>query len=189
MGILISTLIDRFFPSTPSRILMLGLDGARKTTALYKVKVGEVVTTIPTIGFNVETVVYKHINFTVWDVGGNTRSPRPLWKHYFQDTDAVIYVVDCQDRGRFAMAREELDAVLEDDQLQNASLLVYSNKTDMPGAATTAEVTKKLGLDSRRERDWYIQASCALTGEGVREGLDWLANSLKNKKTSRVPLF
>ena len=151
MGILISTLIDRFFPSTPSRILMLGLDGARKTTALYKVKVGEVVTTIPTIGFNVETVVYKHINFTVWDVGGNTRSPRPLWKHYFQDTDALIYVVDGQDRGRFAMAREELDAVLEDDQLQNASLLVFSNKTDMPGGRFSIGVERQKASHAARE--------------------------------------
>ena len=61
MGLLVSTLIDKFFPATPSRILMLGLDNAGKTTVLYKLKLGEVVTTIPTIGFNVETVEYKHI--------------------------------------------------------------------------------------------------------------------------------
>ena len=188
MGILISTLIDRFFPSTPSRIIMLGLDNAGKTTTLYKLKLGEVVTTIPTIGFNVETVVYKHINFTVWDVGGQTKI-RPLWHHYFENSDALIYVVDSQDRVRFAEAREELDAVLADDRLRNASLLVFSNKTDMPGAATTAEVTSKLGLQARRERDWYIQASCAVTGEGIVEGLEWLANSLKNKKVTRVSPF
>ena len=65
MGPIISTLIDRFFPKTPSRILLLGLDNVGKTTVLYKLKQGEVVTTIPTIGFNVETVEYKHISFTV----------------------------------------------------------------------------------------------------------------------------
>merc|ERR1712004_346584 len=151
MGILISTLIDRFFPASPARIIMLGLDNAGKTTVLYKLKLGEVVTTIPTIGFNVESVQYKHINFTVWDVGGQTK--------------------------------EELDGVLNDDRLRNATLLVFNNKQDMPNAATTTEVTEKLGLRNRREREWFIQATCAVTGEGIVEGLEWLANALKAKKT------
>jgi small GTP-binding protein len=181
MGILISTLIDRFFPSTPARIIMLGLDNAGKTTVLYKLKLGEVVTTIPTIGFNVENVVYKHINFTVWDVGGQTKI-RPLWQHYYENSDAIIFVVDSQDNMRFAEAKEELDGMLADDRLRGASLLVFSNKTDMPGSATTAEVTDRLGLHKRRERDWYIQATCAVTGEGIVEGLEWLANSLKTRK-------
>ncbi len=55
------------------RILMVGLDAAGKTTILYKLKLGEIVTTIPTIGFNVETVEYKNISFTVWDVGGQVK--------------------------------------------------------------------------------------------------------------------
>ena len=181
MGILISTLIDRFFPATPARIIMLGLDNAGKTTVLYKLKLGEVVTTIPTIGFNVESVQYKHINFTVWDVGGQTKI-RPLWQHYYENSDAVIFVVDSQDMGRLAEAKEELDGVLNDDRLRNATLLVFSNKQDMPGAATTAEETEKLGLMKRREREWFIQATCAVTGEGIVEGLEWLANALKAKK-------
>merc|ERR1712173_438735 len=170
MGILISTLIDRFFPKTPSRILMLGLDNAGKTTVLYKLKLGEVVTTIPTIGFNVETVEYKHISFTVWDVGGQTKI-RPLWQHYFENTDAVIFVVDSSDKERF-----------EEDRVRDASLLVISNKVDLPGAVTTTEVTEKLGLYKRKERDWFIQTTCAVTGEGIVDGLEWLANNLKNKK-------
>ena len=188
MGILISTLIDRFFPSTPSRIIMLGLDNAGKTTVLYKLKLGEVVTTLPTIGFNVETVVYKHISFTVWDVGGQTKIRR-LWQHYYENSDAVVFVVDSSDRQRFAEAKEELDGMLADDRLRAASLLVFSNKTDMPGSATTAEVTEKLGLHERRERDWYIQATCAVTGEGIVEGLEWLADSLKGKKKTTMSTF
>ena len=81
MGILISTLIEQLFPSTPCRILMIGLDNAGKTTLLYKLKLGEVVTTLPTIGFNVETAEYINISFTVRDVGGQTKM-RPLWQHY-----------------------------------------------------------------------------------------------------------
>ena len=86
---------------------MVGLDAAGKTTILYKLKLGEIVTTIPTIGecqplksaldliptalsgFNVETVEYKNISFTVWDVGGQDKI-RPLWRHYFQNTQVGI---------------------------------------------------------------------------------------------------
>ena len=74
-------------------IFKVGLDAAGKTTILYKLKLGEVVTTIPTIGFNVETVEYKNISFTVWDVGGQDKI-RPLWRHYYQNTQGIIFVVD-----------------------------------------------------------------------------------------------
>jgi small GTP-binding protein len=157
MGLLVSTLMDRFFGATPARILMLGLDNAGKTTVLYKLKLGEVVTTIPTIGFNVESIEYKNISFTVWDVGGQTKI-RPLWQHYFENTDAVIYVVDSADGQRLAEAREELEYVLGDDRVRSATLLVFSNKIDMPGSQTTAQVTDKLGLPTHKGRDWYIQA-------------------------------
>ena len=183
MGILISTLIDRFFPSTPCRILMIGLDNAGKTTVLYKLKLGEVVTTLPTIGFNVETVEYKNISFTVWDVGGQTKI-RPLWQHYFENTQGIIYVVDSNDPVRIKEAREELEAVLQDDRLRDAAVLVFANKQDLPQAMNTAEVTDKLGLVNMRARDWFIQATCAVTGDGIVDGLEWMANSLKKRKTS-----
>ena len=70
MGLAITKLFDRLFGKKEMRILMLGLDAAGKTTILYKLKLGEVVSSVPTIGFNVETVEYKNIKFTVWDVGG-----------------------------------------------------------------------------------------------------------------------
>ena len=81
-----------FFGGGHSRA-QVGLDAAGKTTILYKLKLGEVVTTIPTIGFNVETVHYKNITFTVWDVGGQDKI-RPLWRHYYEDAQGLIFVVD-----------------------------------------------------------------------------------------------
>ena len=81
-----------------SRILMVGLDAAGKTSILYKLKLNETMHTIPTIGFNVETVTYKNINFTVWDVGGQDKI-RKLWHHYFTGTDAIIYVVSDENQG------------------------------------------------------------------------------------------
>jgi len=159
------------------RILMVGLDAAGKTTILYKLKLGEVVTTIPTIGFNVETVEYKNINFTVWDVGGQDKI-RPLWRHYFQNTQGLIFVVDSNDRERIGEAREELDKMLNEDELRDAILLVFANKQDLPNAMSVAELTDKLGLHNMRNRKWYIQAACATSGDGLYEGLDWLSNAL-----------
>ena len=70
MGLSISSLLGRFFGPTRSRILMLGLDAAGKTTVLYKLKLNDVVTTIPTVGFNVEEVSFQNLTMTIWDIGG-----------------------------------------------------------------------------------------------------------------------
>jgi len=159
---------------------MVGLDAAGKTTILYKLKLGEIVTTIPTIGFNVETVEYKNINFTVWDVGGQDKI-RPLWRHYFQNTQGLIFVVDSNDRERVNEGAEELNKMLNEDELRDAAVLVFANKQDLPNAMSVAEVTDKLGLHSIRNRKWYIQSTCATSGDGLYEGLDWLSNVLSGK--------
>merc|ERR1712115_514757 len=127
MGVLMSKVWDRMISKKEMRILMVGLDAAGKTTILYKLKLGEVVTTIPTIGFNVETVEYKNLSFTVWDVGGQDKI-RPLWRHYYQGTNGLIYVVDSNDRDRSEDAREELTKMLNEDEMRDAVLLVFANK-------------------------------------------------------------
>merc|ERR1719316_1464554 len=166
---------------TEMRILMVGLDAAGKTTILFKLKLGEVVTTIPTIGFNVETVEYKNISFTVWDVGGQDKI-RKLWRHYYQNTQGLIFVVDSNDRDRIEDAKEELNKMLIEDEMRDAVLLVFANKQDLPNAMPAAEVTEKLGLNSMRNRQWFIQSACATTGDGLYEGLDWLSRTLSGKK-------
>ena len=82
-------------------------------------------------GFNVETVEYGNIQFTVWDVGGQDKI-RPLWRHYFQNTQGIIFVVDSNDRDRIIEAREELQRMLNEDELRNAVLLIFANKQDLP---------------------------------------------------------
>ncbi len=181
MGNLFAKLWDRFAGKKEQRILMVGLDSAGKTTILYKLKLGEVVTTIPTIGFNVETLDYKNISFTVWDVGGQDKI-RPLWRHYYQNTNGVIFVVDSNDRDRIDDARDELHKMLNEDELREAVLLVFANKQDLPNAMSVKEVTERLGLHSMRQRRWYIQATCATTGDGMYEGLDWLSDTLSRAK-------
>ncbi|XP_066930333.1 ADP-ribosylation factor 4-like [Clytia hemisphaerica] len=163
------------------RILLVGLDAAGKTTILYKLKLGEMVTTIPTIGFNVETVEYKNITFTVWDVGGQDKI-RPLWRHYFQNTQGIIYVIDSNDRERIQEAQEVLKNMLSQDELTDAALLVLANKQDLPNALSASQITEKLGLLDIRNRSWYTQATCASNGDGLYEGLDWLSNEMKKRK-------
>merc|ERR1711920_941043 len=127
MGLTFSKVFGKLFGKKEMRILMVGLDAAGKTTILYKLKLGEIVTTIPTIGFNVETVEYKNISFTVWDVGGQDKI-RPLWRHYFQNTQGLIFVVDSNDRERIGEARDELMRMLAEDELREAVLLIFANK-------------------------------------------------------------
>ncbi|GAM22686.1 hypothetical protein SAMD00019534_058610 [Acytostelium subglobosum LB1] len=181
MGGTFGKIFSRFFGKKDMRILMVGLDAAGKTTILYKLKLGEIVTTIPTIGFNVETVEFKNINFTVWDVGGQDKI-RPLWRHYFQNTQGLIFVVDSNDRERIQEACDELQKMLNEDELRDAVLLVFCNKQDLPNAMSVAEVTDKLNLHSLRQRSWYIQSTCATSGDGLYEGLDWLSNTLTKSK-------
>ena len=140
MGLAFSGLWQRMFGKEERRILMVGLDAAGKTTILYKLKLGEIVTTIPTIGFNVETVEYKNISFTVWDVGGQDKI-RPLWRHYYQNTQGLIFVVDSNDRDRVDDAKEELHRMLNEDELRDAVVLVFANKQDLPQAMPAAEVS------------------------------------------------
>jgi len=152
----------------------------RKT---YTLPMLTVVTTIPTIGFNVETVEYKNISFTVWDVGGQDKI-RPLWRHYYQNTQGLIFVVDSNDSDRIDAARDEMHRMLNEDELRDAVLLVFANKQDLPNAMSAAEMTDKLGLHGLRPsyRQWYIQACCATTGDGLYEGLDWLSATLVKRK-------
>merc|ERR1712154_221065 len=176
-----SGVLQKLLGKKEMRILMVGLDASGKTTILYKLKLGEVITTIPTIGFNVETVEYKNLNFTVWDVGGQDKI-RKLWRHYYQGTNGLIYVVDSSDRDRVEDAKEELTKMLNEDEMRDAALLVFANKQDLPNVLTAAEVTDKLGLHNMRNRQWFIQSACATTGDGLYEGLDWLSRVLSSKK-------
>ncbi|KAI6961768.1 ADP-ribosylation factor-like protein, partial [Hortaea werneckii] len=159
------------------RILILGLDGAGKTTLLYRLKIGEVVTTIPTIGFNVESVTYKNLNFNVWDLGGQT-SIRPYWRCYYSNTAAVVFVIDSTDTERLETAAGELRAMLDEEELRDAALLVFANKQDQPGAKGAGEISESLRLAELKDRNWSIMACSAIDGSGVSEGMDWLVQTV-----------
>lgn len=186
MGQAFRKLFDTFFGNPEIRVVMPGLDNAGKTTILYKLQLGKVLSTIPTVGFNVEKVQYKNVDFTVWDVGGQGRHKlRPLWKHYFNNTDGLIYVVDSLDRERIDQAKQEFQEIINEPSMLDNVILVFANKQDLRGAMTPKEVCEGLGLFDLRNRKWHIQGTCALKGDGLFEGLDWLASTLKERKASR----
>lgn len=182
MGLWLAKLFSGLSGKKDLRILMVGLDAAGKTTILYKLKLGELVTTIPTIGFNVETIEYKGICFSVWDVGGQDKI-RPLWRHYYHNTEGIIFVVDSNDRERIPLARDELHKMLAEEELQDAAVLILANKQDIPGALSAADLMKGLDLGSvGGARKWHIQPTIATSGEGLYEGLCWLKDTLESKK-------
>ncbi|KAG1753780.1 small monomeric GTPase [Suillus paluster] len=205
MGLTISSLFTslsslvRWSKDQDVRILMLGLDSAGKTTILYRLQIGEVVSTIPSeyviialwglglmgnnpaIGFNVETVQYKNIKFQVWDLGGQS-SIRPYWRCYFPNTSAIIYVIDSSDHARLTTSRSELLTMLSEDELNGVPLLVFCNKQDVEGALKPEDISEQLGLAGREtSRPWSVRGSCATEGAGLEDGLDWLVNAIQKK--------
>lgn len=125
----------------------VGLDNAGKTTILFQLKLGETFKTIPTIGFNVETVEHKNISFTIWDCGSQERV-RPLWKHYLEGAKGLIFVVDSSDRdqSRIEDAKFHVHDMANDDRLRDAAVLIFANKNDLPNNMTNDELVTKLGL-------------------------------------------
>ncbi|CAF2925505.1 unnamed protein product [Rotaria sp. Silwood2] len=177
MGFLFSK-IWALFGNEEHKIIIVGLDNAGKTTILYQFLMNEVVHTSPTIGSNVEEVVFKNIRFLMMDIGGQ-ESLRSSWQTYFAQTEYVILVVDSTDRERLPLTKQELFRMLQSEELRSASVLIFANKQDIKDSMSSAEISKQLCLTSIKDQAWHIQACCALTGEGLYQGLDWIASRVK----------
>ena len=180
MGFVFSNIFKGLVGQEQMRMIIIGLDNAGKTTVLYKLHLGEVVTTVPTVGFNVETVNYSGLKFQVWDLGGQT-GLRPYWRCYYQDTNAVVFVVDSTDKERLEYSRQELEIMLQEDELKGVPVLVLANKQDMPGAMGYDEIYKGLGLSSIKNRQWQMFRTSAMDGTGLKEAFEWLTNTLKGQ--------
>jgi len=159
------------------RILLVGLDSAGKTTLLYKLKQNETLNTTPTMGFNVETVNYKQLQLTIWDVGGQVKI-RQLWEHYYDTVNAVIFILDANDIDRMDECKQEFKRMVNDPKLKSVPLLIYANKQDLPKALKKDSVTDKLQLHQLKQKKWLVQECIATKGTGIFDGLDWLTNSI-----------
>eukprot|EP00826_Nyctotherus_ovalis_P026612 TRINITY_DN2077_c0_g1_i11.p1 TRINITY_DN2077_c0_g1~~TRINITY_DN2077_c0_g1_i11.p1 ORF type:complete len:231 (+),score=60.43 TRINITY_DN2077_c0_g1_i11:164-856(+) len=150
--------------------LILGLDGSGKSVILYRLKFNEPVTTIPTIGFNIETFTYKNVEFTMFDLGGADKV-RGLHSHYYDATNFVIFVVDANDSGRFEEAKKLLDTVRENPKLLGIPFLVYFNKMDLAVDISPQELTQFFKTNANN----ITGIPCiGKTGEGLNTGLDWI---------------
>ncbi|KAI9234739.1 MAG: small ARF-related GTPase [Podila humilis] len=162
------------------RLLILGLHAAGKIAFLYKLKLGDIVTTIPTIGFNVESITYKNLTFTMWDSGGSC-GLRRQWRHFYQDTAGIIFLVDSNDRDRISEAREDLHRMSNEDTLCDAVFLIIANKQDIPGYMTVMEVYEALRLDQLAKigkQRVHIQPCSVLQRQGMEQGMEWLSRQL-----------
>lgn len=166
-----------------ARILLLGLDNAGKSTLLYKLKHDACVKTSPTVGFNVETMEVrkkgKNIALTVWDVGGQGPM-RQHWKSYYQDTAAIVFVVDSSDRRRLNEAKKEIEMALSCEHLRGRPLIVLANKQDVGDALTVSEIKDGFSLEKLCPvRDWFVQPCSASTGVGVEEAFRRVVSMIK----------
>lgn len=177
----------KVFKHKDVRILLLGLDGAGKTTLLYRVKLGEVVTHVPTIGFNVEQIQYKNITFTAWDIGARDKM-RPLFRHYYKGTDAVVIVIDSSDRERMdELYCDVLKPALSAEELANSLFLFLVNKRDLPDTMDKDEVFVKLSLKSLKHT-WNIIETSAIRGDGLTDSMEWLAAQLGSSQPKKASL-
>jgi len=182
MGQVVSFFKDLLASFKEQRILLVGLDNAGKTTLLYKLKLGDNVQTVPTIGFNVETIQYKNLDFLIWDVGGQD-TVRSLWRHYYSGVTAIIFMVDASDERRLPEAATELKHMLADELLQKAKFLIFANKQDISEALSSAEVTKRLDIGEFKQ-SLLVQGCSGLTGNGIGEGLEWIASQFHHDFTT-----
>ena len=174
--------------SIKRKILLVGLDGAGKTTTLYRLKLNELIETVTTIGLNVETIKHKNLELLVFDVGGQART---LWSYYFEDLDALIFVIDTTDYERIKIVREELLKCTEALKNRNYVLLLYLNKQDHEKKLDITEVIELAGINEIEGVDVIVQKCSALKGEGLVEGLEKLVDyflleekTMQSRKTS-----
>ncbi|KAF0743479.1 hypothetical protein AaE_008535 [Aphanomyces astaci] len=166
--------LDRLSGKAKARkIYMVGLANAGKTSTLYKFKFHEATATVPTIGFNVETFKYNKILFTAWDFSGREQL-RALWRYYFDNTTAVIFVVDSTSKVLLQEAAEVLHGLFQVEELHDVPFLVLLNKQDVENCMSVDELTDGLRLGSIVSHRWHVQPCSAHSGEGLYEGMDWL---------------
>ena len=147
------------------KVFMYGLSDAGKTTILYLLKTGKKLITIPTIGYNVEEIEneFWEKNIEIWDVGG-TKEIRPLWIHYLNDINGLIWVYDISNEKEIEESQNELIKILSDSKVsENIPLLIYANKEDLNKNESNIETFINKIQNYIKYRPYYIQ-KCKLNG-------------------------
>eukprot|EP01126_Amoeba_proteus_P043190 TRINITY_DN4729_c0_g1_i6.p1 TRINITY_DN4729_c0_g1~~TRINITY_DN4729_c0_g1_i6.p1 ORF type:complete len:203 (+),score=43.94 TRINITY_DN4729_c0_g1_i6:52-609(+) len=185
MGNFLASLFPFLFGSKPCKILFVGLAGSGKTSILYYLKNGQNATDpVPTIGCNVESLTSGNVTFEAWDLGGQD-SLRSFWSFFYTDTKAIIFVIDSTEKEELPQAKEVFWQICTTPQLSSSVVAVFCNKQDLPGALDSADVSRDLGLVEIKNHPWSIFKTSAVTGEGLKDGLTWVAQKLEENPGSR----
>jgi small GTP-binding protein len=187
MGFIFSKILDFFSRSRSNfKIIILGIQNAGKTTILYRLSLGQLVQTTPTIGSNVEEISYNNVKLQAWDLGGQ-ETTRSVWDVYFVNTDAIIYVIDTHDTN-YEESKNQFYKLLENENLKNTVILIYANKQDLSGAKRVNEIIQIYELDKIKDHIWNIQPCSAQTGEGLITGMKWLSDQLVFRSNNNFPV-
>ena len=152
---------------------MLGFEAAGKASILYQMKIGKLIESIRTIDYNYKVIDYKGLNITFLDYYDHFRV-----KLFYEISDGIIFFVDSNEKETFEIARDILLECLNDERLKDAAFLIFANKQDLNGAISPIELTKILEIEKIKNRKWFVQGSSAISGQGIKEGLDWLTDTL-----------
>ena len=180
------------FQRIESRILIVGLDQAGKTSVLERLKAiftgidplppGKI---LPTVGLNIGRMKVNRQQLVFWDLGGASNL-RSLWEKYYSDAHALLYIVDASDPLRMDESRDVLRQLLNTPDLSGIPVLVFANKQDKPGAVTPHEVQARFGLQTGdglqvgSRQPMNVLGATSLSGDGVEEGVIWLVDVLRS---------
>ncbi|KAJ5067543.1 adp ribosylation factor-related [Anaeramoeba ignava] len=105
---------------------------------------------------------------------------RPLWRHYFNGTQCVIYVIDLHDRERLHESKLEFEKVQKDPEMKDVPFVFLCNKSDLPNKLTIREIYEEFEIE-KMEQSWCFQTCCAISKKGIYEPFIWIERNFKKK--------
>ena len=129
---------------------------------------------------NIETIKYKECNITIWIC--NQDRYRVIWNNIRSTFDGIIFVVDSSNRDRIEDYAEELKKTLAEEEYKNCVVLVMANQQDLKDAIPPERITEIFEMRQIKGRTWNVIGTSCITGEGIKEGMNWLKSVLLKRK-------
>ncbi|KAH9417268.1 ADP-ribosylation factor protein 1 [Dermatophagoides pteronyssinus] len=178
-------------------ILILGLDNAGKTTFLEQTKISmnpnyrglNLMKISCTVGLNIGKIDNNGVILNFWDLGGQSEL-QCLWDKYYAESHAIIYVVDSSDQQRLDESKRAFEKMIENESLKGTPLLFVANKQDVSCMPIT-RIMDEFRLEtiiSAAQRDFHFVAVSALKGDGIKESIDWIIETVKKNSVFKPPI-